>query len=130
MKKIQKYLPLRDPYNQVFNSLLVAVDSSQLQPFMSSWNVAYRVHIGQLSMKNYLYCIYFQKGPVIFHTSPIYQKESVKCAGSLNLFCNGHCKTGHTFFYELYFQSSLYPPVYTKSIWWSSTNDHMFNKES
>lgn len=27
-------MPLRDPYNQVFNSLLVAVDSSQLQPFI------------------------------------------------------------------------------------------------
>lgn len=71
-------MPLRDPYNQVSNNLLVVADSSQLQPFITvpgMWPT--RVHTGQLSVENDLYCVPFPKVPVIFCTSPHLSKRGL-----------------------------------------------------
>lgn len=55
-------------------------------------------------------CTVLHLGPVIAYILLSFTvKESVKCIDSLNKFCNVHCKSGYTIFY----QPSLQPPVYT-----------------
>lgn len=72
LNKSQRYMPLRNPYNnQGFNCQ--TVDSSQLEPFMSSWNATFRVHTGQLFMENNLYCAPFRASNSL-HSPLIYSK--------------------------------------------------------
>lgn len=87
--------------------------------------MAYRVHIGQLSVENDLHCAPFPKGNIL-HSSPFTEKESVKGTGNLNK-CNFHCKSG---FFMNYIFNHYYILQFTQNQFEESTTDiSLFNEK-